>query len=163
MPIETIEKSEQQGLAWTRMWLDVTEIEPAAPRDTPRDVSQTRDELARQVEWFHLGEQGKHIQSILREAGEVDALYAWEAYLEEHLDFPFLARVAEYQEGGPLQSGNRLKVLDINMVDDLYGIIVDVRLGRSRYAFPLCDLDVVDQHTANHQIVEDYCTWFANR
>jgi hypothetical protein len=49
------------------------------------------------------------------------------------------------------------------LVDDLYGVIVDLRHGRRKYAFPLCDLEVTDKHSPNYQIVRDYAVWFANR
>jgi len=94
---------------------------------------------------------------------EMALLYAWEDYLNERLDFPFEAEAAEFQERGPLQAGDRVKVTGINLVDDLYGVIVDLRVGRRKYAFPLCDLEVTDARSPNDQLVQDYAVWFANR
>jgi len=34
-------------------------------------------------------------------------------------------------------------VHSIAIVDDLYGVIVDVRRGRFKYAHPLCNLEVL--------------------
>jgi hypothetical protein len=48
------------------------------------------------------------------------------------------------------------------MEDDSYGVIVDVRLGRRKYAFPLCNLEVADTESPNYRIVHDYRVWFAN-
>jgi hypothetical protein len=112
------------------------------------------------------GEQGQRINRMLASVDpedEMDELYAWEAYLEAHLAFPFEAEVYEHQDRGPLRIEDRLKVTGIGLVDDHYGIIVDVRKGRRKYAFPLCDLDVVDENSPNHQLVKDYRVWFANR
>jgi hypothetical protein len=90
-------------------------------------------------------------------------LDAWENHLAKHLSFPFEAEVSEYQERGPLQAGNRVTVQRISDVDDLCGVIVCLRHGRTQYHFPLCDLEVVDKQSPNHQLVDDYAVWFANR
>ncbi|MCI0488663.1 MAG: calcium-binding protein [Blastocatellia bacterium] len=68
-----------------------------------------------------------------------------------------------WEKGGPLQDGDRLKIKDISGVDDMYGIIVEVRLGKKRYDFPLCELKVRNRRSANYQMVRDYAVWFANR
>lgn len=166
MPASLIERCEVQGLSWTEFVLLASEVERTRPRDMEGDVEQVAEELAGQHAWSHLGEQGRRISQVLDSVDpedEVDGLYAWEEYLEDHLVFPFEAEVYEPQDRGPLQAGDRLKVTGIGMVDDLYGIIVDVRLGRRKYAFHLCDLDVVDERLPNHRLVKDYRVWFANR
>ena len=116
--------------------------------------------------WSWLGEEGKRIQEVLAgvdEEEEMEALEAWRNYLGKNLIFPFDARVSEHQERGPLQLGDKVSVKKISMVDDLYGIIVELRHGRKKYDFPLCDLEVVARDSADYQAVKDYCTWFANR
>ena len=91
------------------------------------------------------------------------ALSAWAAYLEEHLAFPFEAEIDEYQSRGPLQAGDRVNVTGVSLVDDLHAVIVDLWRGRRKYAFPLCDLEVIDKRSPNDQLVGDYRVWFANR
>ncbi len=92
----------------------------------------------------------------------MEELEAWERYLKESLSFPFEARVSEYQEKGRLRQGDRVKVREISVVDDLYGVIVSGKSGGERIDFPLCDLEAVN-HGVNGQIVCDYGVWFANR
>ena len=94
---------------------------------------------------------------------EMEQLDAWEEYLDENLEFPFEAEVSLWEKRGPLQDGDLLKVKDISGVDDMYGIIVEVRLGRKRFDIPLCELKVTDHRSANYQMVRDYGAWFANR
>lgn len=166
MPGSVIEQSEEQGLDWTQMYLEAQEVELTSPRDTEEDVAQAIDELSKKYAWSFLGEGGKRIGEVLAgvdEDDEMGAWDAWEEHLSESLVFPFEAEVAEYQEVGPLQAGDRVKVTGIGLVDDLYGIIVDLRRGRRKYAFPLCDLEVIDENSPNYQIVRDYAVWFANR
>ncbi len=166
MPASVIEQCEEQELSWTDFGLFASEVERTTPRDTEEEATQVADELAKKYAWSFLGEQGRRIRQVLAEIDpddEMDALYAWGEYLEEHLVFPFEAEVEEHQDEGPLQAGDRLKVTGIGMADDLYGVIVDVWRGRRKYAFPLCDLAIVDERSPNHELVQDYRTWFANR
>jgi hypothetical protein len=58
------------------------------------------------------------------------ALDAWQKYLEKTLTFPFDAVVSGYQDKGPLQSGDRVSVKKISIVDDIYGIIIELRRGQ---------------------------------
>jgi hypothetical protein len=166
MPGSAIEQCEERGLAWTEIVLAAEEVELTTFRDTEQDVARVAEELATEHAWSYLGEQGRRIRKVLAGVDaddEMAALGAWEDHLAENLTFPFAAEVDEFQEGGPLQAGDRVAVTNISLVDDLYGIIVDLSRGRRRYAFCLCDLEVADKNSPDHQIVEDYRTWFANR
>jgi hypothetical protein len=93
---------------------------------------------------------------------EREASKAWGRYLEQNLRFPFEAEVSEYQERGRLRQGDRVWVLGISVLDDLYGVIVSGKRGSESIDFPLCDLDVVGDGV-NEQVVSDYAVWFANR
>ena len=92
-----------------------------------------------------------------------DAMKTWGDYLEKVLNFPFQAEVSAAQDHGPLDFGDKVKVLEVSIVDDLYGVIVKLRQGRKIYHFPLCDLDCLDTESKNYQLVHDYAVWFANR
>jgi hypothetical protein len=166
MPDSLIVQCEEQGLGWTEFTLLAGEVERAAPRDGAQDAERVAEGLARQHAWSYLGEQGRRIDQILAGVDpddEMACLHAWKDHLAEKLACPFEAEVYEYQDRGPLQAGDRLQVTGISLVDDLYGLIVDVWRGRRKYAFPLCDLDVVEEKAPNHQLVQDYRVWFANR
>jgi hypothetical protein len=165
-PDAAIAQCVEQGLNWTRMGLSTEEIEPTNPRDSVEDVEKAIDELTKKHAWSWLGEEGKRIGKVLAGVDrddEMGCLHAWEDRLAGRLSFPFEAKVSEFQTRGPLQVGDRVKVTGIGLVDDLYGIIVDVRLGRRKHAFSLCDLEVVDRRSPNYQLVDDYAVWFANR
>ena len=166
MPGAMIEQCEEKGLDWTEMMLEAREVELTRPRDTKAAVTRVIDELCKKYAWSWLGDEGQRVGKILAGVDpddEMAILHAWEDHLSHHLVFPFEAQVSEYQHRGPLQVGNRVKVTGIGLVDDLYGVIVYLRHGRRKYAFPLCDLEVVDERSPNHQLVRDYAVWFANR
>ncbi len=166
MPGETIDQCEEEGLDWAEMYLYLTDVEPTNPRDSEEDVADVIDFLENKHAWSHLGEEGKRIQAVLDKAegrSEWAAFGAWEEHLKTALTFPFAAEVSEWQERGPLRTGDEVKVLGIEESVDLYGLLVALRRGREKYVFPLCDLEVVDKRSANYQPLKDYVVWFANR
>jgi len=166
MPGAMIEQCEEKGLDWSEMMLGAHEVELTRPRDTKAAVTRVIDDLCKKYAWSWLGDEGKRIGKVLAGVDpddEMAALHAWEDHLSHHLAFPFEAEVSESQDRGPVQAGDRVKVTGISLVDDLYGVVVDLRHGRLKYAFPLCDLEVGDERSPNHQLVRDYAVWFANR
>ncbi len=165
MPDEMIEECEEQGLSWTRYPTPASDVEPARPRDTQEDVAQAVEELEQQHAWAWLGEQGRGIRRVL---GGVDpddrwaCIKTWRDYLEDRIKLPFEAEVDEFQERGPLQSGDRVTVRRIITANEIHGIIVRVTQGCRQYDFPLCDLEALDIKSPNHQMIRDYRVWFAN-
>jgi hypothetical protein len=167
MPIAMIEQCEERGLDWAEMVLGADDLETSRPRDAERDVATIKAQLSKKHGWASLGEEGKRIQKVLavREADEdLDEFGAWEEHLEKSLRYPFEAVIAEFQERGPLRDGDKVIVTgNADATDEMYGIIVDVRVGRRKYACPLRDLEVTDKNALNYQLVKDYAIWFANR
>lgn len=166
MPAEVIVKNKEDGLDYSTMYLDVNDIEPAKERGTKKDVKKALKEIEEKYYWISFGDEGKRIHEVLLNIDSNDimrVLETWEKHLVKHLTFPFDAEVSEYQERGPLQGRDKVSVKNISLVDDLYGIIVELRHGRKKYHFPLCDLEVIQKDSRNYQLVKDYCIWFANR
>ncbi|TEB15227.1 Calcium binding protein [Pelotomaculum sp. FP] len=89
-------------------------------------------------------------------------LDAFKKYLEMTCVFPLDAQISEYQENGPLNEGDKISVKGISGVDDLFGLIVEIRHGCKKYHFPLLDIEVIDKGSVNYQPVENYKVWFAN-
>jgi hypothetical protein len=113
-----------------------------------------------------LGKQGRRIHKVLHDVDEDDELEAfntWREYLEAHLKLPFEAEVSEFQERGPLQAGDLVKVIDFEGVEDHYGVLVNIKARGNAYVFPLCDLKAADERSANYPLTDDYAVWFANR
>ena len=166
IPVEVIERCEEDGLDWSVMGLYASEVMPASPRDKIHQVDQVKAEIEDAHEMDHLGEQGRRMQQVLNRAGrkgEMGRFKAWEEYLQEKLTFPFEAEVSEHQDHGPIRIGEHVTVLCIEIVDDSYGIIVSVKTKRGHHDFPLCDLEVIPDTSPNYQPLDDYVVWFANR
>jgi len=86
----------------------------------------------------------------------------WGTYLLENLVFPFDAVVSDYQERGPVQDGDKVSVKSLSFEDDKYGILVEIRLSRRKYYFPLVDLTVLDKKSQNCKLIEKYQEGWAN-
>ena len=109
-------------------------------------------------------EQERRVNEFIIRCGGMDDSkieVAWCEYLEENLQFPFSAEIID--DSGPLEVGDIIKVTDIEGIFDLYGIVVNARLGRNKYSFPLCLLELVEKNSKNYQLVDDYNLWFSNR
>lgn len=97
-------------------------------------------------------------------ADEMAMMERWGDYLGQTLTFPFEAEVVELLfERGPIRHGDRLRVLGIHMVDDSYGVLADVKRGRESYVHPICDLETTNEKSPNHDLLQLYRVWFANR
>jgi len=163
LPVDYIQKSEEQGLDWTEMYLSADEIEAASPRDSETTARKVREEMESKFFWLGQGKEGERIFMVIGNAEEGEEMEAWDIYLKQVLVFPFEAKVTEPQDRGPLDYGEQVQVQSIAEADDPYGILVHVVRGKKRLVFPLCDLTPLDQKSPNYTPVRDYCVWFANR
>lgn len=166
MPASAIRRREEKGLDWTTIGLSPEQVECAEPRDTQADVDALIEELLAERAWDCLEKQGQHIQHVLREVDKGDhmeAFEAWQEFLEARLKLPFDAVVTEYQERGPLQAGDKVRVVGFEGVEDLYGVLVNIKAGHNSYVLPLSDLKAVIDKTAYFTMTDDYAVWFANR
>ena len=167
IPEEIIQVCEKDNLSWEVMYLSPKDVEKTEPRDHEDDVQASVQQLSSLYYWFSFGDQGKRIQEVLsRKSGpdtEDDPNILWVEHLQDVLSFPFEAKVAEYQERGPLHVGDMVEVVTIAGYDELYGVLVNTRSGVKDYVFPLCDLQAVDEDSPNSQPIMDYVIWFANR
>ena len=113
-----------------------------------------------------MGAEGRSIQAVLAGVDPDDewaVFEAWHTHLHEVLNLPFEAEVAEFQERGPLQSGDHVTVQELTDIDDLYGVLVEIKHKRRTYHFPLCDLEATDHKSPNYDSLRAYVVWFANR
>lgn len=166
MPDYFINQSMKKGLDFSSMNLYPEDVELTNQRDSKEEVERVKKKLTRKYSWIFLGPQGKRIQNVLGNIDEddiLDALKAWKIYLEERLQFPFTAEISENQQKSPLNYRDEVTVKNITDIDDLYGIIVELRFERKKFHFQLCDLKITNQKSQNATLLDDYSTWFANR
>ena len=167
-PDEYIQRCEEDGLDWEQIYLSTKDVEIASQRDTTSDLYHKRESIYLKHKWDYLGKSSKRIHEVLEHTNitnEDEIMDAWEKYLSNKLSYPFDAEISQYQNKGPLQQGDKIRVHGIIGSDDLYGVLVKVklRLGKKVFHFPLCDTEVANKGSNNHMIVDDYNAWFANR
>ncbi|HUW65837.1 MAG TPA: calcium-binding protein [Spirochaetia bacterium] len=121
------------------------------------------------VEWWHVVELtgieeradgSLKYPRVVEKHGESPDPEGWVEYLSSALIFPFEAEVSEYQDEGPLQIGDRLVVKKVVDEDDKYGVMVEARVGRRKFQFPLIDLELVDKNSPNQGPIDEYRAWF---
>jgi hypothetical protein len=167
LPLEFVEQCEEEGLDWTTYYIGYGEVEPAPARDSEADAEAAADEIAAQVGWAYLGEDGRAINAILDDVDiedDMGQMEAWYDHFEQSLTFPFTAVVDEVQErGSPVGAGDQVEVLALADADDLYGVLVKIKRRLKTFIFPLCDLKAIDKNSPNYRPVYLYALWFANR
>ena len=49
-------------------------------------------------------------------------------------------------------------------INEDYGLLVDVKRtsDNKKFTLPLADLKVIDEHSKNYQLLDDYSVWFVN-
>ncbi len=96
---------------------------------------------------------------------------AWEKWLREKLNFPFLVERTEDEgdsffsdnvKSSPFALGHTMEVLGIKNEDEQYGVILNVREKGNAGYVPLCDVEVKDKENINYWPVREYVVWFAN-
>lgn len=166
IPADHIKACEKEGLDWGSIRLFAREVEVSQPRDTLASVAKAQEQIASLYQWAHLGDEGERIQQVLKGVArdnDLAAMNAWGKHLKKTFTFPFQAEVSEWQDHGPMQSGDRVTVLGIEEIDEDYGILVNIESKRGDFVFPLCDLETLDHNSPNYLPLQDYDVWFANR
>ena len=163
MPDSYITQCEEEGLGWNQIYLGIEDVSLTTERDKEEDVDQVFGDLSGQHAYDYLGEDIRQILKGVDLDDEMAVLDTWYDYLQDNLAFPFDAIVAEPQDRGPLKSGQAVRIKEMFEVEDLYGVLVTIIHKRSKYQFPLCDLEAKDKQSGNYKVLRNYVVWFANR
>lgn len=97
----------------------------------------------------------------------------WASWLKSNLSFPFQATREEnmddnlftdVEEDEPFQVGSTMDVVGLGDEDEdeRYGILVEVKEGKSKGTVPLADLEVTPKTDKNFWPVREYVVWMAN-
>ena len=160
-----IKQCEAQGLIWDKYHAMIQDLEMASERDSPEDVEKAYEYLSNQFYWSHLGTQGDRISNILNDvlqSSEASQIQRWYEYLKQKLMFSFEAQVIEHQLG-PIQCDDIVTVLSLLSPVSQEGLQVEISFKNKGYLFPLSDLEVSNQQSPNHEPIQDYVIWHANR
>lgn len=168
--IETLEnvhpvyrkRCERDGVDYEEYWVHVSTLEPAS--DEPLYMEQPTTIITRPLS---ADRQDDRICMVFALTSDDPLPYDSEAaeltyfnFLKSNLTFPFPA-----QSFDPTRN-HRYTVTVVGMsdscpIDDGFGVVCDVLNAGKKKRMPLLELSV-DPGDINHQMVNDYITWFVN-
>jgi len=91
---------------------------------------------------------------------EQERALGWYYYLEEKLNFPFLARCATKRSISPLKLGDEVEVIGMPPEEECeHEMFVLMRWDRDGLAVPLSQLEVLDADDETREAVEDWLYW----
>jgi hypothetical protein len=110
-------------------------------------------------------EQDLRIEKILGKSNanvSYANLITYLEFLEKKLTFPIeVVGMDDFQN----QKFTLLKI-ENKLEDDSYGLMAKVipfkASSRRNHFVPLCDLEVIDKKSSNHQLLDDYSVWYVN-
>lgn len=88
-------------------------------------------------------------------------LSSWLSYLEKELKFSFEATIQD-SECFELQWKDIVKVNKIEDFVDMYGLLLEIKKGRRKYYFPLCDLEIIEKKSKNRFIIDAFLEWWTD-
>jgi len=97
---------------------------------------------------------------------KIDTLRTYRHYLAENLSFPFEA-LGKINPGRFFTTTQAVAVVGLGSddederLDEQYGLIFEIKIGRKRGDAPLADLKVRGLG-AERQLVDEHCHWFFN-
>lgn len=104
----------------------------------------------------------KEVLKGIKTKKKEEQLYEWLDFLEEELIFPFEATIQE-SENHELQWKDIVKVKKIEDFIEPYGILVEIKKGRRKFIFPLCNLEIIEKRSKNHFITQAFLEWWTEK
>ena len=105
-------------------------------------------------------EQRIHMQIIVDAHDEEELTMGWYNYLEDVLEFPFLARCIATRATSPLRTGEEVEVVGLASGEACeHEMLVEVRWDRRTLAVPLIQLESVANDTETQLAIEDWHYW----
>ena len=84
----------------------------------------------------------------------------WFEFLSSKITFPFDAAILD-SENPEVSIGDIVTVKKIDGLIDMYGLLVEIRKGRKKYIFPICDLEIIDTKSENYLLFDAFLEWWS--
>lgn len=147
------------------MTLSIDELESAKMRMTSNQEQSALYAKLYWIDFYGVQEVDEYYAEIFKGV-DVEDEYAvldkWEEHLSQTLQFPFETKVAE-TERGELKIGTKIKLLDLDDYDDMYGIFGIGKGEMGAITYPICNLEATNKASKNYELLRNYVVWFANR
>ena len=105
-------------------------------------------------------EQRIHMEIIVDAYGPEEQAMGWYYYLEEHLQFPFLAKCISRRATSPLHIGDEVDVIGMAPEEECEReMFVLIRWERDGLGVPLAQLEMIHGDEETEQAVADWHYW----
>lgn len=154
----------RNGYDYELMNLLITDVELTEKRDILKKEELELKAKLYWIDFYDAQEKNKKYGKLFQGVDISDRyeLYAqWEDYLSTNLKFPFEVEVKESERGG-LRIGTKIKLLDIDDYDEMYGNFGIGKYEMGAITTPICNLEATDKKSENYELLKDYVIWFAN-
>ena len=163
LPIEYLVRLEKDGLSTEEIFLKSSDVNLTRKRSCSKeDKMLANSKLGWVILYENRAEKYLAYFKGIDTNNYVTVYTRWIDYLNEYLNFPLEVEVVETMRGG-LKVGEKIKLLDLDDFDDMYGIFGIGKSNKGAVTWPICDLEVIDKKSSSYQPLKDYCIWFANQ
>ena len=105
-------------------------------------------------------EQRIHMRMTPDAHDEEELAIGWYNYLEDVLEFPFIARRIAARATSPLHTGEEVEVVGIASGDACeHEMLVEIQWDRHTLAVPLVQLESIANDMETEQAIEDWHYW----
>lgn len=111
------------------------------------------------VETDEAREHRIHMEIIVDAHDEQERALGWYNYLEDKLNFPFLARCTVRRAISPLKIRDEVEVIGLPPEECEHEMFVTMRWEREGLAVPLSQLEVIHADDQTREAVEDWSYW----
>ena len=146
------------------MTLSLDDVEICQKREASAAEQSKLESIIYWIDFYDSREENEKYSQVFEgvSPGDYHSMYQrWEEHLTAKLKFPFEVEVAEYERGG-LRVGTKIKLLDFDSYDEMYGILGIGKYEMGAITFPLCNVQAVDKNSENYKLLRAYVIWFAN-
>ncbi|MEL7121856.1 MAG: calcium-binding protein [Bacteroidota bacterium] len=162
LPIEYLLQLDQDGLSIEVIILESELFELAEKRKCSEDEKKL---VESKLYWISMFEDRAKDYVAYFSGTDVNDDFSmhgkWMEYLIERVEFPVMVKVVETMRGG-LKLGTEIKLLDLEDIDEGYGILGIGKSNNGSVTWPICDLEVMNSELKAYRPLEDYRIWFAN-
>ncbi|MCX6270979.1 MAG: hypothetical protein NTU44_07125 [Bacteroidetes bacterium] len=85
----------------------------------------------------------------------------WFNKLKDELVVPFEAK-AVFDDSDSIPYGTKMLVTKVDNYIDMYGMLVEVKVGRFKYIVPLCEVELTDKKSVNYKLINKFLEWWDN-
>ena len=162
MPEKLIDKAVKMDEDFQEADFTEDQLAICRPRDTEQEALAAYRVRYHCSMWKHLPDKGMaaRLQAILLADTSLDDFENWTNYLEQHLSFPFEAKLRGSGRSSK-NAGGIIEVFGIKSINDDGHIMVAKASGKRGQSYPLAHLQAADENSKEYQILEDYLVWMA--